>query len=417
MFLGERPAEGALGKTPAKLADLGIPVRGAVPGAGQGIEPVCHVAGRFEGCLGGRLVPFLGNGGAALPAVAAVVRRKRRGQRERFGRGNRKQGPHRDRVAGLVRGLPCQLDRRLNRRRRFGTLLLRVIHALLGLGVFQAERIGSAADQEDRAPIFAVVAGLHPGVDQRPIQVVQPEPGRVLGADDEFVIAGLRGQQRPGPADGKLVRFGLAFDRPVGAEVETHLRVDPFLDAVLVAEAALLEILRAEAAPLVPSHRGAEAAHQVGDGVAILADGEPGQGDPRRPIPFSGDQRIKCFVDVRRHALGLRGRQAAGSVLRHGPGNHFRQVHHRLVADERLPMPFGALPLGPVAGDALSPIELLTGGNVGRLGEGTCEDHARCQQRAANRSVGKKASLEHGRIPSGGRRCGRGRCWWERQHG
>src|SRR5207302_8657097 len=94
---------------------------------------------------------------------------------------------------------------------------------------------------------------------------------------------GLRGQDRAGPADGELLGVELLRLGAGGAEVEADAGVEAVEGALVGAEAAGVEILAAQAALVVPRAGGrAEAADEVGDGVAVLADGQAGQLDARR---------------------------------------------------------------------------------------------------------------------------------------
>jgi len=77
-----------------------------------------------------------------------------------------------------------------------------------------------------------------------------------------------------------LIRVKLRI-RPGFAEVELHHRIDAIESAVLVAEAARLEVFAVQAMLIVPAAGAAQAADQVGHGVAVLAHGEARQLQPR----------------------------------------------------------------------------------------------------------------------------------------
>ena len=62
--------------------------------------------------------------------------------------------------------------------------------------------------------------------------VVDPQPRGVLGADDELVVARLRGQDRAFPADRELIGLDLLGVGARLAEVELDLGIDPLDDAV-----------------------------------------------------------------------------------------------------------------------------------------------------------------------------------------
>src|SRR5206468_1095996 len=141
------------------------------------------------------------------------------------------------------------------------------------------------------------------------------EAGGVLGANDELVLARLGSQHRAGPADRELVRLDLVGEGAGGAEVEADFRVNAGQDAVREVEAALLVVLRLQAALPVPAAGGTEAADEVGDGVAVLADGQPGQLDARRLVPLPGLRRVEGVVDERGDLPRVVGGQAAGVLL------------------------------------------------------------------------------------------------------
>src|SRR5262249_19656754 len=154
-------------------------------------------------------------------------------------------------------------------------------------------RIGTPAEQEQRPTEFGIAAGLHSRVDQRTVQVVDPQLYRVLGTDDELVIARIRRDHRALPAHRKLVRIGLLGQRPGFAVVAPSLRVHPPQDPLGVPEPPQLEILAAKPsrrwlqlttrsagtrcsqnAPrtllLAPLAGRPEAADQVGHRIAVL---------------------------------------------------------------------------------------------------------------------------------------------------
>src|SRR5205807_10175455 len=62
-------------------------------------------------------------------------------------------------------------------------------------------------------------------VDQWPIEIVDPQPNGVFGADDEFVAARFRSQDRTTPADRKLRAIQFRGVRACGAEVEGDGRI------------------------------------------------------------------------------------------------------------------------------------------------------------------------------------------------
>ena len=94
--------------------------------------------------------------------------------------------------------------------------------------MFQADRIGAAAEQEDAAFFLPNIgAGADPSINDGLAPVVHGKAGAVLGADDEYVDAGFFRDDGAFPFDGKIVRredFGL---RAGFAEIEADLIVLP----------------------------------------------------------------------------------------------------------------------------------------------------------------------------------------------
>src|SRR5206468_28544 len=93
----------------------------------------------------------------------------------------------------------------------------------------EPDRINPAAQEADRTAVLGVLARHHPRVDQRLLHVVHPEPGRVLGPDDELVIARLRSQNRAFPPDGELSGVDLLSGAGI-PEVELDRGIDPLED-------------------------------------------------------------------------------------------------------------------------------------------------------------------------------------------
>ena len=227
--------------------------------------------------------------------------------------------------------------------------------------------------------------------------VVDPEPHRVLRPDDELIFAGLGRQHRALPvhpellrelaeqADGdrqrgqrdvvpRLLLDGvLGRDRAVDAEVEADLRVNA-IEGVVAApppprrRRAARAVLPLEPAPIVPAGLAAEAADQVGQGVPVLAHGQPRQLDPRRPHRVAGlrGPGVERVVDIGGHLVGVRAHAGAGLVLRHGLGDQLRQAGHRALADQRARiMVVGPLARCPVARRAHLSIDLLARPRLG----------------------------------------------------
>src|SRR5207237_9839247 len=113
-------------------------------------------------------------------------------------------------------------------------------------------------------------------------------------------------------------------------------RIDPLDDALVLARVAGVEVLAAEAVTGLLRARPAERANQVGDGVAVLANGEARQLDPRQRVAGPGLLRVEGVEDVLRDRVALGGGQAAGVVLWHGLGDDLGKLRELLFAGERV---------------------------------------------------------------------------------
>src|SRR5262249_17976924 len=154
-------------------------------------------------------------------------------------------------------------------------------------------------------------------------------------------------------ADEELVRLDLVGDGAVRAEVEADLGVGAFEGPLVVAEASAGEVLGVQAALVVPLAGGAEAADEVGDGGAILADGEAGQFDAGGAVAFAGGSRIEGVVDVGGDLVGVVADARARVVLGHGLGDEFGELGDGAVAGQGVGVAaLVALAVGAVAGGA-----------------------------------------------------------------
>ena len=333
LLLGEGSAKCPLGETQAEFAQTLLAVGSGVANAGQLAQVAQDVAGHFNRRIGRGPLPGFGDGCAALVADAAIVRRKWRRDDQRFREPLRRQVPLRNDFDRPLWRLPLQSDRCLDLR-RFGLVGLGVIHALLGLREFQAQRVSTPAQQKDRRLMLAIAFRLHPGVNQRPLVVIDPQPGSVLGADDEFVNARLRGEDRTGPADGELGGVELFRVRAGGSEVEANRGIHSFQNPLAVAEAARFEVFAAQAALLISPHPalspkrgrgwgegGTKSLDQVGNGALVLANGEACQLNPGRSIAGLRIFGIKGLVDVSGDLFSVVTDALARVVFGHGLGD------------------------------------------------------------------------------------------------
>src|SRR5439155_3972568 len=110
------------------------------------------VAGGLERRLGGRVVPFLRDGGAALVAHAPVVRRERRRRDEGNRNRLREKAALRDHRGGLLRALP--LERERGGRRGLLLQFLRIVDAGDPLRELEPDRVEPAAEQEERGAVL-----------------------------------------------------------------------------------------------------------------------------------------------------------------------------------------------------------------------------------------------------------------------
>ena len=111
LCLGQRPTKCCAHKTSRKGPDLVAALRIALARAGQSIHVVHHTCRRFQGAVGGGLIPRLGNRDAARKPMTAVIR----WQRRLHGKHTRRLFGHelaaRDDLLHAMRRLPAQLNR------------------------------------------------------------------------------------------------------------------------------------------------------------------------------------------------------------------------------------------------------------------------------------------------------------------
>ena len=103
LLVAERTPESRLGETPRELLQLLDAIGRVRFRAGQLFEMRIHVLRHVDRRLGRRLVPSLGNAGAALVADAAVVGGKGRLSRPSSRAGGRAKGGR----CGIVSTTPC----------------------------------------------------------------------------------------------------------------------------------------------------------------------------------------------------------------------------------------------------------------------------------------------------------------------
>ena len=117
-------------------------------------------------------------------------------------------------------------------------------------------------------------------------------------SDDEFIFAGIRGQDRAFPTDRELIGLELIGFRPLFAEIEPNLRVDSIEDEIAFSKSARLVVFRFQTAGVVPTARLAKLADEVGEHVAILSNGQARQLDPRAARSASRGLGVEGVVNI-----------------------------------------------------------------------------------------------------------------------
>ena len=304
---------------------------------------VGDITGDLDCRLGGGVFPGFRDRSPALVADAPVVGREARFQDENLGATviGRRELATGDDLDDPTRPDPAESQEGGDFGRR--TLaIFRVVHALLGFGEFQADRVGTAAQEPDRAAKRGLFARLHPGVNQGCLAIVDPEPGGVVGLDDELIVAGRGGLDQSFPTRGELVRLELLGVGAGDSEVESDGRVGPLDRRVVTApRPPVVVISAAKAAEFERGGRLAEAGDQVGDGVLVLADREPRQFDPGWGDPGACDRRIEGVVNEGGHRAGLVPLAFPGGVGRHRLIDQLREARDRPLAGQGLRVFFG----------------------------------------------------------------------------
>ena len=218
-------------------------------------------------------------------------------------------------------------------------MLVLFVDAPFGLREFEPKRIAAATEEQDARLVFGLVARLYIGIDERRLirGRVDGERDGVFGADHELVDARLRRHERTGPSDREAVGLESLRVGPLEAEIKIDLWVDLFVDkARLAVKTSTPEILGPQAAAAVDARAAiAEAGDQVGGGVLILPDREPGEFHAGRPIAIAGHGRIEGAVDVFGHLPGRVPCDPRRIVLRHRLIDIGGELVDRAVTDER----------------------------------------------------------------------------------
>ena len=352
--IAEWPTECPSGEGRGKLPELVGPIGTVALRVGQVLDVVERVVGHLNAGRGGRGKPFRRHARAPLVADRLVVGGKGCLEDEHLGAVVRDQAPLGHRLEHAVGRPPKQLHRGMG-----GMLVLLVVDALVGLREFELEWIAAATEEQDVRFVFGVVPRLHVGIDEWRLV-----PGRVEGelrgvrrTDHDLVDTRLRWHDRTSPADREAVGLKPFRVGALEAEIKIDLWVDLLVDeARLAVEVASVEILGPQAAAAVDARAAiAEAGDQVGGGVLVLPDGEPGEFHPGRPVAIAGHGRIEAAVDVFGHLPGRVTGDLRRIVLRHRLVDVGGELVDRAVADER----FGHV-LGAGAGIAMAADAVLT---------------------------------------------------------
>ena len=325
------------------------------------------VASNLQGRLGGRLVPRLGDGRPALITHAPVIGREVGLQGEDDRGVARRKVAVGDQLRHSSGRFPLQRDR--GRCEGFSCCFLSFESSTPGFALekLQPDRHPTTAQEVDRAPVFGVRPRPHGGVDQRFVGVVDPEPHGVVGVDDEFVFAGVRGQDRPFPADRKLFGVKLLGRRGAGPEVEPDRRVDPLQHLLTAAHPATLEVSAAQPSLVaVPIGGGPETADQRRHGVGVLPDREPGKLHPGRAVSGPSQRRIKRLVNERRDLIRLLAHTRAWIVLGHRLADQPGQLRDRAIPFQGARVFLGAKSGGAVARGASSLVDGFAGPDIVR---------------------------------------------------
>ena len=255
------------------------------------------------------------------------------------------------------------------------------------------------ASRKIDAAELGVVAGLHPGVDQRPVGSLTHSRAAcsVRTMNSYSPVSGARTE--PSQRIENSCGLDLPRHRAVGAEVELHLRVDAVEQALVAAEVAGLEVLALEAALVVRLGGRAEAPTRSATALRYWRDGEAGELDPRRLVAVSRAARgVERVVDVGGDRLRVRRRRRCRG---RPPASSWRSASASCATDlspaRGCVYCFVPSPVGPVAGGALLLVDLLPG-RLSRAGPAANVRAPRSQRRAQ----AKRAGQRHGGWQAGG---------------
>lgn len=329
-------AEGHLGEGFSKGGELGEAIWGVTFGAGELVESALDVFGDGDGGVGGGLIPFFGQTGAALVAEAAVVCGEGGADDHDFAHAFGREVTSGEGFFDAVGWFPAEFEG--------GGFVAK-------LEVFKHEVVGAATDEVEAGFFLAHFRSAgDPGIDEGFAAVIDPQAEAVFAANDEFVNAGVGGDDAAFKTEvefkgiegfwhGAFIaelqmdvgHSGVVLDRlftgfRVGFEGGFFFGGDDFRAAIEGLKPAFFTPIFIGAA--------AEVADEIGYAGAVLAGGEAGEFDFGRAEPGLGCGGIKGVVDVGSDVLGVLTDAGVGVFFRHGADDFFGEGFQGALADE-----------------------------------------------------------------------------------
>ncbi len=177
-----------------------------------------------------------------------------------------------------------------------------------------------------------------------PVSAARTEPCQVTRYSCENCRKPFSGTRSTGSRTHRRETSFSALCSGIGLLVPKSNRISG-LNALQVAASAAAppptrprRILSLEAPRLVPISGIAEAADQVGHGVAVLPHGQARELDPRRPERVAGLRglRVERVIHIGSDVPGILTHARPRIILGHRLGDDLRQTLHRALADQRL---------------------------------------------------------------------------------
>lgn len=172
-------AEGHLGEGFGKGGELGHSVWGIGFGGCEFVDSALDVLGHGDGGLGGGLIPFFGEAGAALVTEAAIISGERGADDHDLPHSFGRQVAVGEGFFDAVGRFPAEFER--------GGFVAK-------FEVLEQDMVSATADEVEAGFLLPHLRSAgDPGVDQGFVTIIDPEAEAVLAADDEFIHAGVRG--------------------------------------------------------------------------------------------------------------------------------------------------------------------------------------------------------------------------------